>query len=115
MAWEQPTGAFDWAHRFDAAAREQLHDAPGDVLKLGEHPDFRLAVPTPDHFIPLVYLAALASVGDTRPEVLVDGYTYASISMACYVVGCDCPADGGDSEAGALPDPQLVPPEQANI
>ena len=38
-------------------------DAPGDVVRLAEHPDFALAVPTPDHFIPLVYFAGLAAAG----------------------------------------------------
>src|SRR3954449_3758365 len=52
--WSTPAGGFDWTERFDSAATALLRDAPGDILKLAEHPDFALAVPTPDHFIPLV-------------------------------------------------------------
>src|SRR6478752_7042858 len=62
--WEQPDAAFDWAQSFDEAARELMTSAPGDVAKLQEHDAFELAVPTPDHFIPLLYLAGLASAGE---------------------------------------------------
>ncbi len=51
---------FDWAQRFDDAARAQLLDAPAEVIRLREHRDFRASVPTPDHFIPLLYFAGLA-------------------------------------------------------
>src|SRR4051794_6565403 len=44
---------FDWAHRFDDAARELMTTAPGEIATLGEHPDYAAAVPTPDHFLPL--------------------------------------------------------------
>ena len=54
---------FDWAQRFDDEAREPMLADPGDVGALDGHRDFDLAVPTPDHFIPLLYLAGLADAG----------------------------------------------------
>ena len=33
-----------------------------EALRLDGHRDFRAAVPTPDHFIPLLYLAGLTEV-----------------------------------------------------
>jgi len=56
----RPDAAFDWAQSFDDAAAEIMTTAPADVVRLQEHADFALAVPTPDHFIPLLYLAGLA-------------------------------------------------------
>ena len=50
-------------------------------------PTTRWPVPTPDHFIPLLYFAGVAAGGgdDVRPpEVLVDGYANGSLSMTCY-------------------------------
>ena len=78
---------FDWAHRFDDAARELMTTAPGDIAALGEHPDFANAVPTPDHFLPLLYVAGLAAAAGKPADVLADGYAYGSLSMTAYTVG----------------------------
>jgi len=51
---------FDWAQRFDDAARRLMTEHPDRVPQLAEHDDFRAAVPTPDHFLPLLYLAGMA-------------------------------------------------------
>ena len=113
--WDEPAGGFDWNRRFDDAASELMRDAPADILKLVEHADFARAVPTPDHFIPLLYLAAVAAASNETPDVLIDGYAYGSLSMTCYTLGVDCPELTGDAAAAALPGPGIVPPEQANV
>ena len=82
--WSEPEGGFDWARRFDEAARATVTGSPGDVLALTGHPDYALAVPTPDHFIPLVYFAGAAAAGGARPETLIDGCAMGSLSMTCY-------------------------------
>jgi 4,5-DOPA dioxygenase extradiol len=87
LDWSSPDAAFDWAQRFNEAARAVVVGAPGDVAKLAEHPDYALAAPTPDHFVPLAYFAGLAAVGSDHggpAEVLVDGYAYGSLSMTCF-------------------------------
>jgi 4,5-DOPA dioxygenase extradiol len=82
--WDKPDTAFDWAARFDESARDAVVETPEDVLKLTRHPDYQHAVPTPDHFIPLVYFAGVAAAAGSRPEVVIDGYSYGSLSMTCY-------------------------------
>ncbi len=82
--WSQPDGAYDWAERFDESARAMVLDTPADVLKLTRHADYQHAVPTPDHFIPFVYFAGLAAASGVRPEVVVDGYAYGSLSMTSF-------------------------------
>ena len=52
VLWDRPDAAFDWAERFDDATAQLLAEAPGEILRMTEHPDYREAVPTPDHFIP---------------------------------------------------------------
>lgn len=85
--WGAPESGADWARRFGERARELLTERPADVPSLVAHPDFRAAAPTPDHFLPLLYLAGLASAAGEPPAVLVDGYAYGSLSMACYTLG----------------------------
>jgi 4,5-DOPA dioxygenase extradiol len=115
IAWDTPTEGFDWARRFDDDLREVLQATPGDLLRLAEHGDYPLAVPTPDHFIPLLHLAALAEAEGAEPQVLVDGFTYGSISMTSYAVGAACIAASGASTTIPPPPTDPVPPEQSNI
>jgi 4,5-DOPA dioxygenase extradiol len=83
-----PDGAFDWAQRFDEAAVEALSgDDPARVAALASHPDFHLAAPTPDHFLPVVYLAGLAAAAGEGAETLVDGYAMGSLSMTSLTLG----------------------------
>ncbi|TNF27176.1 MAG: 4,5-DOPA dioxygenase extradiol [Deltaproteobacteria bacterium] len=105
---------FGWAHRFDEAAREALVTAPEEVLRLHEHPDYRRAVPTPDHFLPLVTLAGLAAAAGTPAGVLVDGYDLGSMSMTSYGLDVACPGPDDDTDAAALPDPDVCPTAQTN-
>lgn len=78
--------AFDWNRRFDLAATEIMLGEPGDILRLVDHPDYHVAVPTPDHFIPLLHVAALAAEDDQTPELLVEGSVGGSISMTSFTL-----------------------------
>ncbi|MEU6078323.1 4,5-DOPA dioxygenase extradiol [Micromonospora sp. NPDC047074] len=104
---------FDWARRFDEAAKDVMLGEPTEVATLDAHRDFGLAVPTPDHFIPLLYLAGLAGAAGDATEVLVDGYAYGSLSMTAYTVGLSCHTEAPLAGAPALP--TAVPPDSANI
>ena len=59
---------------------------PADVERLLAHPDYRAAAPTPDHFLPLAYVAGIAAARGATPEVLVGGCTMGSLSMTSYTV-----------------------------
>ncbi len=108
-----PDAGFDWARRFDDAARELMLTDPTAVPRLDGHRDYGLAVPTPDHFLPLLYLAGMAGATGTTAEVLVDGYAYGSLSMTSYTIGMPAPAVEGGGSAAPLPDGP--PADGANI
>ncbi|SEP24790.1 4,5-DOPA dioxygenase extradiol [Trujillonella endophytica] len=108
-----PDGGFDWARRFDDAARELMLGDPSGVGRLDGHGDFDLAVPTPDHFLPLLYVAGLAAAAGEPADVLVDGYAYGSLSMTSYTAGASVPSTGGIGVAAALPEDP--PADGANI
>jgi 4,5-DOPA dioxygenase extradiol len=87
LDWSAVDTGFDWAQRFDEAARAVLTQQPGDAAALQSHADFPRAAPTPEHFIPLLYIAGLASAAQRPLQRWVEGYTLGSISMACYSLG----------------------------
>jgi 4,5-DOPA dioxygenase extradiol len=73
---------FDWAVRFEERARELLlagNDGPLVAYEtLGR--DALLAAPTPDHYLPLVYVIALRREGE-RVSFPVEGVDGGSVSM----------------------------------
>jgi len=109
--WRQPDFGFDWAQRFDEAVLEVMSTDPASILSLTQHLDYADAVPTPDHFIPLLYLAGLASA-DEPAKSLVQGCALGSISMTCYAVGFD--GASGAQGVGAASLPAGIPADQTN-
>lgn len=112
IEWNHPDTGADWAHRFDDMVARQMAEAPADILKVVEHSDYAMAVPTPDHFIPLLYTAGLAAE-DRDAQALLRGYAMGSLSMTCYGVGMEDVACEEGSGAAQLPGG--IPPEQTNI
>ncbi len=74
----------DWNHRFADAVREVVTTRPEELVRINEHADYRLAVPTPDHFFPLLYIAGLASAAGQTLQPMIDGYFGGSLSMTSY-------------------------------
>src|SRR5919112_277237 len=85
--WSRKDAGFDWAQRFDEETKALLVENPSNVTRMAGHRDFANAVPTPDHFLPMLYLAGLAGASPAKPQVLVDGYAYGSLSMTSYTLG----------------------------
>ena len=88
-AWgRHPVEPFDWTVRFEERVRELLR--AGDHGPLIEYEtlggDAILSVPTPDHYLPLLYVIALQRKGEqiSFPVAGVDG---GSISMLTVQVG----------------------------
>jgi 4,5-DOPA dioxygenase extradiol len=116
LDWSAPDVAFDWTRRFDEAARQVLTTSPADLPRLRSHPDYSRSVPTPEHFLPLLYVAGLASAARRPLEVLVDGYAYGSLSMAAYTLDSSLSPSRSESPfPGSIPDPSAVPPEDTNL
>jgi 4,5-DOPA dioxygenase extradiol len=116
LNWGQPDDAFDWARRFDDAARAALTETPSEVPALRNHADYLRSAPTPDHFVPLLYIAGLAAVANRPLERLIDGYAYGSLSMASYTLDANCPMQTDDARpAAGLPAPTVMPPTDTNI
>ncbi|MGZ4639107.1 MAG: 4,5-DOPA-extradiol-dioxygenase [Actinomycetes bacterium] len=115
MNWNLADAGFDWAQRFDEDAKAVMTETPTDIGRLDAHRDFGHAVPTPDHFIPLLYLAGLADAAGHGTDVLVDGYTYGSLSMTAYTLDHTVTPVEGPTGASSPPVPGDVPPDESNI
>ena len=88
-AWgRQGVEAFDWAVRFEVQARAMLlageHAPLVDYETLGQ--DARLSIPTPEHYLPLLYAIGSQQEGDTV-GFPVEGVDGGSISMLAVQVG----------------------------
>ena len=78
---------YDWASAFDSEVRRRVlagaHAELIDYEALG--PNARLAIPTPEHYLPLLYVLALQA-GD-EPVRLFNTTVVSSISMTSVLVG----------------------------
>ena len=88
-AWGQhPREPYDWAVRFERQARQMLlaanHAPLVDYESLGR--DATLSIPTPDHYLPLLYVIATAQEGE-RVTFPVEGVDGGSVSMLAVQVG----------------------------
>ncbi|MBF0331576.1 MAG: 4,5-DOPA dioxygenase extradiol [Candidatus Omnitrophica bacterium] len=88
-AWgEEPVEPYDWAVRFDKKVRTLVTDGNDRQLieyeKLGK--DARLSIPTPEHYLPLLYILALRRKNEpvTFP---VEGFDGGSMSMLAVQFG----------------------------
>ncbi len=79
---------YDWASEFDELIKDNLitrnHDALLCYHELGTSSS--LAVPTLDHYLPMIYAVALQE--KTEPLTFIhEGFQYGSISMRCFKIG----------------------------
>ena len=79
---------FDWALRFEDKARELIladdHEPLIEYESLGR--DAMLSAPTPDHYLPLLYILALKRDGESV-SFPVEGFDGGSISMLTVRLG----------------------------
>lgn len=87
-AWGQPDAVYDWALRFETEARGLLlggdHQALVHYNTLGR--DAALAIPSPDHYLPLLYVLGTNQSSD-RISFPVEGIEGGSLSMLSVEVG----------------------------
>jgi 4,5-DOPA dioxygenase extradiol len=114
--WHLGDEAFDWAADFDAEVQKVMAKNPENLVNIREHAEYRRAVPTPEHFLPLAYLAGLAVSAKQTPDVLVDGGAMGSLTMTSFVLGCAEVTPPDMQKASApIPNPRDVPPQNTNI
>ena len=113
--FRRPELAYDWGERFDAEVKRIMTTEPQRLPEVAKHPDFAPSVPTPEHFLPLLYLEGSCQAAGEPAKTFVEGRTMGSISMTSYVTQDAVTArETGGEGAASLPDPAAVPPEDTN-
>ena len=91
VAWEKIEEAeygFDWALEADATMKKFI--VAGDHRQLVDYKSqgkaFDLAIPTPEHFLPLLYILALQEEQD-NVYIFNDKVVLGSLSMTCVKIG----------------------------
>ena len=86
MDFHRPDG-YDWAVRFNDEVRQRIlardHDALVDYHALGH--DARLAIPTPEHYLPLLYVLAVQKA-EEEVAFFNDRVVMGSISMTSLTI-----------------------------
>ena len=85
--WNRPDGGYPWCEAFDAAIAERLasRDDAG-LVAYATLPGGPQSVPTPDHYVPLLYAAAAAGP-DAAAVTTYEGLEMGSLSMRCVRFG----------------------------
>lgn len=85
IQWGADGRGYDWADSFDIDTRDIMKTNPEMIATVTEHEVYSLAVPTPDHFLPLAYIAGIAATTDAKVSVFNDERTMGSLSMTSFV------------------------------
>lgn len=88
LRWEPPTTAAEWALRHERSLRTALEQRDDATLLAGAalNADARLAIPTDEHYLPLLYIAALRGAEEPL-TVITEGIELGSIGMLAFQVG----------------------------
>ena len=88
VIYDDAAKPYEWAERFDLIVRDRLMQKDWEVLvdyaALG--PDAALSIPTPDHYLPLLYAMGAADPGE-QVSFPVEGIHLGSVSMRCVMFG----------------------------
>lgn len=86
ITFEENTKPYDWAIEFDETVKKYITEGNHLPLvtykKLGEAA--HLSIPTPDHYLPLLYTLALQEK-DEQAEFFAEGVTFKSVSMRSLI------------------------------
>lgn len=88
LNWQDMDAAtFDWAKEFDELVKQKLdNQAFNDLVNYGQWGNLaKLAIPTPDHYLPLLYSLGLADKKESI-KYIFEGFQYGSISMRCLLI-----------------------------
>ncbi len=82
----RPDEGEEWAVAFDEAVAEIVMTNPAGLGAARTLEGWNLAVPTPDHFLPLAYIAGVAHATGKSLSRFASGPTFRALTMTSYLV-----------------------------
>lgn len=86
MNWHKPNVGYDWAIEFDKKIIASIQN--NDIAELTNYlaltPMAKSAVPTPDHYLPLLYIVGASDPQD-KLTIFNQEYQYGSLSMTSFM------------------------------
>ncbi|MEI7451625.1 MAG: 4,5-DOPA dioxygenase extradiol [Candidatus Falkowbacteria bacterium] len=86
IEYEENAAPYDWAKSFEekviSLIAKKDHKALIDYLNIS--PESKLAIPTPEHYLPLLYILGLQD--DDELNYFVSGIAHGSISMTSFIL-----------------------------
>lgn len=90
LRWQGAETVYPWAESFNQFVRENLdfHGEAADhpLVNFMQHPDAQLSNPTPEHYLPLLYILG-ARAADEAISIPVEGMEMGAISMMSVQIG----------------------------
>jgi 4,5-DOPA dioxygenase extradiol len=88
LKWGETKEAYNWARDFDNRVHSAVMKRKFDIIIEPDFndPTFKLAVPTLEHYLPLIYHLGF-SYKEEDHKTIIDGFQYASLSMRSYRAG----------------------------
>lgn len=85
--WRASAAAYDWAARFEQAVKDRLRRRDHGPLVEYERldPEALRSVPTPEHYLPLLYIAGLQQDDETA-LFPVEGIDMGAVSMLAFAI-----------------------------
>ncbi len=88
LDWHNRHGGYDWALRFDQQIKTALETSDVDFItqaRASMSRDGRLAIPSEDHYWPLLYVEGVRQPSD-KLTWIYEGYEYGGISLRSYML-----------------------------
>ena len=83
LEWENPSGTPATIEFDRYIADAVLANDTNKVINYAQHPQASYAVPTPDHYLPLIYIMGVST--GSKPTIFNQSYNTGSLSMTGFI------------------------------
>ena len=83
LEWDNPSGTADTIEFDQYISNAVLENDVSTIINYSEHPQASYAAPTPDHYLPLIYIMGTSE--SAKPTIFNQTYNSGSLSMTGFI------------------------------